>query len=71
MWHGVDVPPTKRTDAEAILPDLTDELARLRNHGHSYADIAFVLRTDHNITVTAHSASRNACGVASDPICPS
>ena len=24
------MPPTKRTDAEAILPDLTDELARLR-----------------------------------------
>ena len=55
MWQGVDVPPTKRADAEAILPDLTDELARLRSHGHSYADIAFVLRTDHDIVVTAET----------------
>lgn len=55
MCHGGDVPPTKRADAEAIVPDLADELARLRNHGHSYADIAFVLRSDHDITVSAET----------------
>lgn len=55
MCQCGDVPPTKRADAEAIVPDLADELARLRDNGHSYADIAFVLRADHDIVVTAET----------------
>lgn len=48
------MPPTKRTDAEAVMPDLGRWLDAQRNAGWSWNEIAFALRT-HGITVTGET----------------
>jgi hypothetical protein len=49
------VPPTKRADAETALPNLAGCLASWRDTGHTFAEIAWRLRTDHSITVSAET----------------
>ena len=49
------MPPTKRGDAETILPDLDAELSRLRSNLYSFSETAWILRRDHGITVTGET----------------
>lgn len=48
------MPPTKRTEAEAILPDLDQWLITQRAAGWSWNEIAFALR-QHGVTVTGET----------------
>lgn len=48
------MPPTKRQEAEAILPDLDRWLAARHQAGYSWNEIAFSLRT-FGITVTGET----------------
>ena len=48
------MPPTKRADAEQIMPDLADWIATQRGGGWSWNEIAFALR-QHGVTVTGET----------------
>ncbi len=49
------MPPTKRAEAETALPNLAESLASWRAADESFAAIAWRLRTDHGITVSAET----------------
>ena len=44
------MPPTKRAEAEAVVPGLADCLAIWRYEGDTFTEIAWRLRTDYGIT---------------------
>ena len=54
MCNGDDVPPTKRAEAEQVMPDLDQWLTAQRTAGWSWNEIAFALRS-HGITVTGET----------------
>jgi hypothetical protein len=48
------MPPTKRAEAEQVMPDLDQWLTAQRSAGWSWNEIAFALRA-HGITVTGET----------------
>lgn len=59
------MPPTKRTEAEAIMPDLDQWLTTQRASGWSWNEIAFALR-QHGVTVTGETC-RQWCSANDGP----
>lgn len=49
------MPPTKRAEAEAVVPGLANCLAIWRYEGDTFTEIAWRLRTDYGITVSAET----------------
>lgn len=60
------MPPTKRVDAEAKVPGLTELLREWRDDDVPFAEIAFRLRTQHEVAVTGETV-RAWCGDLSEP----
>jgi intein-encoded DNA endonuclease-like protein len=60
------VPPTKRAEAETVVPGLADCLAAWRHDGDTFTEIAWRLRTDHGITVSAETV-RQWCSTNDGP----